>query len=81
MPAVLEGDDCVTPLPAGGGGLCVGRERAPSWRLPQPVSGGGYHSEQPSAWLNLTGSECCFLRMFGPAVVECSPRTSVSVCV
>lgn len=28
------------------------------------LSGGGYQSKQPSTWLNLTGSECCFLRMF-----------------
>lgn len=47
-----------------------GRERTLRWRSTSasqwPASGGGYQPEQPSAWLNLSGSECCFLRMFMP---------------
>lgn len=29
-----------------------------------PASGGGYQPQQLLAWLHLSGSECCFLRMF-----------------
>lgn len=52
-----------------------GRERALRWRSTSatqwPASGGGYPPQQPSAWLNLPGSECCFLRMLMPPGSRC----------
>lgn len=37
---------------------------------------------QPLAWINLPGSDCCFLRMFVLlTAVECSPLATVRVCV
>lgn len=72
--AVLEVNGLVNMVSEG---LCVGGadlilvgglERTLRWCFTSATqwsaSGGGYQLVQPLAWLNLPGSECCFLRMF-----------------
>lgn len=44
------------------------------------ASDGTYQPVQPLAWINLSGSDCCFLRMFVLlTAVECSPLATVRV--